>query len=108
MKSQLIKFIRYEDKKLILLPTAKGAEYLNDPTKRKHFDTPNAQGAESMVQLAQTAEEIGKIQLIAYVATFPKEIVHMTVEDNDKLNYFRVRVMTTDSRNYHFRIPRVA
>lgn len=105
MKKQLIKFIRYESNKLIILPTPRGIEYFK--ILPITFTTPNALGSPSSLTAEQTTEDIAKVQIISFNITFPSDIVMVELRDNARLNRYDLRAFLANGMNWYFKAPRI-
>jgi len=97
-----IKYVRFEDDKLIIIPTATGVELIEKLKPTVLCANDNGM----RLPLTKSEESVGETKVMAYVANLPKPIKYLEVKISNVTNKYNVRAFVTDSRNYYFSIKK--
>lgn len=96
---KLIKWFRFEDKKLILVPSVDGIEYFRNKLPELRVDKG------SNLRLSESTELLAGKEAIAFCAELPGEIKHLGAEQNIVKNTFEMRIFTDEGLNYFLITP---
>ncbi len=95
----LIKFIRVDDKRLVIIPSKQGVAYhKKEPLVFKA-------ASNSPIVFKEGVEKIGEVEVFAFIATFPNNIIHCEINHNTIENYSSIRIFAGDSFKYFMKIP---
>lgn len=96
----ILKFYRFEHNKVILIPTAEGADYLG-----KNKVLLKSDKSPLPIPFEKGSDTVGDKVILAYVATLQSTVIHNTIENSIILNYTKVRIFTGGQINYFLQLP---